>query len=384
MIYRDIGNTGKKAGVVGLGLEHLDRKPYDQVKDTVGAALEHGVNFMDCFMPGTEVREFVAKALGNRRKDVYIQGHIGATDIKQQYDISRDLPTVQRYFEDLLRIFGGYIDFGMLFFIDSDKDYKAVIDGGIADYALRLKRNGDIGHIGFSSHDMVTSKRVVETGLVEALMFSTNLAFDVCPSDLRVSDAMAALNKGEFDARPQSVNPERAALYSLCERRGVGISVMKALGAGKLMSAEHTPFSRPMTVNQCLHYALTRPGVFTVLPGCQTRAEMEDALSYLTASHADKDYTPFLSELKNDFKGQCVYCSHCQPCPAGIDIAAVHRYLDIARLDTGNIPPSARSHYHNIEYKGAGCTACGHCVGRCPFGVPVIENMKEADEIFGG
>ena len=46
-------------------------------------------------MPGNEVRENIARALGERRSEVMIQGHIGSTDIKQQYDISRDLPNVK-------------------------------------------------------------------------------------------------------------------------------------------------------------------------------------------------------------------------------------------------------------------------------------------------
>ncbi|WP_341458319.1 4Fe-4S binding protein [Anaerotruncus colihominis] len=29
------------------------------------------------------------------------------------------------------------------------------------------------------------------------------------------------------------------------------------------------------------------------------------------------------------------------------------------------------------------CVACGACEKRCPFGVPVIENMKSATELFG-
>lgn len=140
MEYREIGKTGLKSSIIGLGCEHLDGKPYEQVNETVNAALEQGINLLDVFMPGKEVRENIAKSLGSRRKDVMIQGHIGSTDIGQQYDISRDLPVVQRYFEDLLRIFGGYIDFGMMFFIDSEEDYKGVFETGFADYVQRLKK----------------------------------------------------------------------------------------------------------------------------------------------------------------------------------------------------------------------------------------------------
>ena len=382
--YRQIGKTGKKAGVIGLGMEHLDGKPYEQVSETIDAALEHGVNFMDCFMPGRDVRENIARALGSRRKDVFIQGHIGSTDINMQYDVSRDMPIVKRYFEDMLRVFGGYIDFGMMFYIDSEDDYKKVFDGGTADYALRLKQNGDVGHIGFSSHNPIMAKKAVETGLPEMMMFSINLAFDICASDIDLDSAFSILEEGSLDAPSKSLNPDRAALYALCERRGVGISVMKTLGAGKLISAEHTPFSRPMTVNQCTHYALTRPAVFSALLGCQSREEVEAAVSYLAASDADKDYAPFLSELRNDFRGQCVYCNHCLPCPALIDVAAVNRYLDIAKLDVNNIPPSVRSHYDNLAHKGAECIGCASCEECCPFGVAVRENMKRAAAIFGG
>ncbi|MDR2908729.1 MAG: aldo/keto reductase, partial [Oscillospiraceae bacterium] len=227
MIYRDIGKTGKKASVIGLGCEHLDRKPAEQVNETIRAALEGGVNYMDVFMPGKEVRENIAAALGSERKNVYLQGHIGSTDVRRQYDISRDMDTVRKYFEDFLRIFG-YADFGMLFFVDSMKDYKAVFDGGLADYALKLKEKGDIGHIGFSAHNPITAAKVIETGLVDVMMFSVNLAFDLCPADVDVLDAMGEGDLAKTLSRP---DPDRAALYALCERKGAGISVMKPLGA---------------------------------------------------------------------------------------------------------------------------------------------------------
>jgi predicted aldo/keto reductase-like oxidoreductase len=117
---------------------------------------------------------------------------------------------------------------------------------------------------------------------------------------------------------------------------GVGITVMKPLGGGKLISKEHTPFNEPMTVAQCIHYALTRPAVASVLPGCKTGAEVLDAVSYLDKGNGERDYAPLLGTLRNDFLGNCVYCGHCQPCPEQIDIAAVNKYLDIAGWTKNN------------------------------------------------
>ena len=379
MEYREIGKTGRKSSIIGLGCEHLDGKPYQQVDETINAALEQGINLFDVFMPGKEIRENIVKALGNRRKDVMIQGHIGSTDIGQQYDISRDLPIVKRYFEDILRLFGGYIDFGMMFFIDSEEDYKGVFETGFADYVQRLKRQGDIGHIGFSSHNPEMAMRVISTGLPETLLFSINLAFDLYPSEAYVLDE---LDHGLDSTAFRGINPKRAALYKFCEQKGVGITVMKTLGAGKLLSTEHTPFQKPMTVAQCTHYALTRPAVASVMLGCKTREEVLDSVRYLDMNDDERDFTSFLGTLRNDFRGNCVYCSHCQPCPVNIDIAAVNKYLDIARLDEKNVPPSIRSHYSGLASGGGACISCGSCETRCPFDVPIIDNMAAAARIF--
>lgn len=190
MEYRELGKTGERCSIIGLGCEHLDGKAFAQVQETIDAALENGVNILDVFMPGQQVRENISKALGPRRRNVMIQGHIGSTALRQQYDISRDLPVVKRYFEDLLRIFG-YIDFGMMFFIDSEADYKGVFETGFADYVLRLKQQGDIRHIGFSSHNPVTAAQVIKTGLPEMMMFSINLAFDLYPAEVNALDELS-------------------------------------------------------------------------------------------------------------------------------------------------------------------------------------------------
>lgn len=379
MIYRELGMTGRKVSAVGLGCEHLDGKPYMQVKETIDAALEQGINILDVFMPGKEVRENIAKALGGRRSKVMIQGHIGSTDIGQQYDISRDMPVVKRYFEDILRIFGGYIDFGMMFFIDSEEDYRNVFDAGFADYVMRLKKQGDIGHIGFSSHNPETAIKAIDTGLPEMLMFSINPAFDMLPSEEYVFDYFETdFGSGMF----RGIDPKRAELYKKCIQKQIGITVMKTLGAGKLLSAEHTPFSKPLTVPQCIHYALSRPSVASVLLGCQTSDEVLEAVRYFDLEDSDKDYAEVLSSMRNDFTGNCVYCSHCQPCPKEIDIAAVNKYLDIARLDTANIPASIRSHYLSLPHNAGECISCGKCEKRCPFGVPIMENMREAEMLL--
>lgn len=380
MIYRKLGGTGLDAGVIGIGTEHLDGKPYGVVEEVLHAALDWGVNMMDLFMPGETVRRSIGRALRGKRERIMIQGAIGSVDLNQQYDISRDLDTCRRYFEGLLSALEtDTIDFGMFFFMDSQDALEQVLSNGIADYAQRLKQDGVIRHIGATSHNPLISRKMVEMGLLDTLMFSVNPAFDMNPGDA----ALEIMLEGMKDSRLEGVNSARAALYLLCEQKGVGITSMKTLGAGKLLSREHTPFRAPLSVGQCIHYALSRPAVASVMLGFSSVKEVEEACRYLDMTENEKDYGAVIRGSAGLMHGSCVYCNHCQPCPAGIDIASVHRCLDIARLDPSRVPPGVRQRYGALDARGSDCIACGSCEERCPFGVEVIRNMERAAEIFG-
>lgn len=380
MIYRPIGKTGMSAGIVGLGAEHLDNCPYSQCEEVIGAALEHGMNMIDVFMPGTPVRENISRALKGQRDRVLLQGHIGSVDIREQYDRTRDVPTCRKYFENLLRSFKtDYIDLGMMFFIDTEEDFQGVFETGYIDYVQNLKKAGTIRAIGASSHDPAMAARVVETGVVELLMYSINPAYDMLSSDINIQTVLGEKIEKE---RLSGMDPARSHLYRLCESRGVAITTMKTLGAGKLISPEFSPFDLPLTVGQCIHYALTRPAVVSALIGCDSREQVEEAVSYLNLNDEERDYSAAIATYKGSFNAQCVYCNHCLPCPVDIDIAGQTRLLDIARLNPSNIPDTIRSSYDSSLHKASECIACGSCEQRCPFGVPVIENMRQATALF--
>jgi predicted aldo/keto reductase-like oxidoreductase len=76
----------------------------------------------------------------------------------------------------------------------------------------------------------------------------------------------------------------------------------------------------------------------------------------------------------------CTSCKYCLPCPQNIDVAAVTKYLDMAKSNDSEI---VRSHYNALSAHGGDCAGCGSCEGNCPFNVKIIENMKEAKQVFG-
>ena len=380
MIYRPIGKTGMSASIIGLGAEHLDNRPYEECEEVIKAALESDINIIDVFMPGTPVRDNISKALKGRRDKVLLQGHIGSVDIREQYDKTRDVPTCRNYFDNLLRSFKtDYIDLGMMFFIDTEEDYKGVFETKYISYVQKLKQEGKIRAIGASSHDPEMAARIVETGTIELLMFSTNLAYDMLPSDIYIPSVMG---KKIDDAQFKGIDPKRAHLYELCENKGIAITTMKTLGAGKLLSPEFSPFNKTLTVGQCIHYALTRPAVVSSLIGCKTRDEVLEAVNYLNLTDEQRDYTKAIKTFKGSLSGKCMYCNHCLPCPSNIDIAATTKLLDIAALDENNIPTQIRQQYNASLHKASECIACGACESKCPFSVKVIENMEKAARIF--
>ena len=77
-----------------------------------------------------------------------------------------------------------------------------------------------------------------------------------------------------------------------------------------------------------------------------------------------------------------MYCGHCAPCPQGIDVASVTKFLNLARAQ-GQVPETVWEHYAVLPHHAGECVACGACEKRCPFSVSIIENMRHAAEIFG-
>jgi predicted aldo/keto reductase-like oxidoreductase len=263
--------------------------------------------------------------------------------------------------------------------MDSESDYRAFFEGEALEYFTALKKEGRIRAIGASSHNPIIAKQIALTGMVDVIMFSLNPAFDLMPATLSITDIM----EHGFTSNTTVLNPDRRELYEVCERENVSITVMKPLGGGKLLTKEHTPFAQPLTVVQCLEYALSKPAVASVLAGYKSPEEIAHAMRYFEASDEEKDYASVIASYPGGFEGSCVYCSHCLPCPSGIDIASVNKYLDIALLNENDIPPSIRSHYLSLAAHGGDCVQCGDCETRCPFGVPIIENMQKSARLFG-
>ncbi len=344
-------------------------------------ANEQGINILDCWMSNPQVRKNIGECIKETRDRWYIQGHVGSTWQNGQYVRTREFPVVKEAFEDLLRFMQtDYIDLGMIHYVDSEKDWDDIVNGPFLEYVRELKAEGKIRHIGLSSHNPKVAKKAVLSGIIENLMFSINPAFDVMPPSEDVYDFFKAEKYVDSLA---GIDPERAELYSLCEQNDIGVTVMKGYAGGRLFKAETSPLGVALTPVQCLHYALSRPAVASVMCGFSEPAHVKDAVGYETATNAEKDYTAAIANApKHAYKGKCMYCNHCKPCPMDIDVAMVNKYIDLATMQD-EVPASIREHYHALEHNASDCLGCGSCEIRCPFEVPVVDRMELARELFG-
>lgn len=381
MEYRELGRTGIKVSVIALGCEGFVTNEGALTEQLLNAAEQGDINCIDLYAPQPEMRSRLGKWLRGRRGKFVLQAHLCTVWQEGQYKRTREIGEVKASFEDLLtRLATDYIDIGMIHYVDSLEDWEAVAGGPVMAYAREMQAQGKIRYIGLSSHNPAAAMQAVQSGLIDVLMFSVNPCYDLQPAN---EDCYALWDGKNYDRQLVNMDPEREALYETCSRLGVAITVMKAFGGGDLLDEELSPAGKALTVNQCLHYALTRPGVAAVMSGAHTVDELEKCLEYTTAADVEKDYAAAFAALpKISWEGHCMYCGHCAPCPQGIDVAAVTKFLNLTKAQN-SVPETVREHYAALRHHAGECVKCGACEKRCPFKVTVIQNMQEAVKVFG-
>jgi len=383
MEYRILGRSGIKVSAIGIGGEGFENKSYEDCEAIIDCAISEGINFIDIYNSNPEVRSNVGKALSKYpRSSFVIEGHLGATWDTGQYRRTRNLNEIVNAYEDFLtRMKLDYVDVGMIHYVDDQKDFDNIFNGEIIKYVIELKEKGIIKSIGISTHNTDIAFRAVETGIVDVILFSINAAYDMLPAS---EDVNILFEKDTFKNRTyEGIDPKRDKLYQTCENEGVALTVMKGYAAGALLNAKESPFEKALTPVQCLNYCLTRPAVASIMVGVDNRSQILAATAYVTASIKEKDYSEVIANgPRSSFSGHCMYCGHCAPCSKKIDIALVNKYLDLSLIQE-EVPETLKNHYDLLEHHASECIECGTCMKNCPFGVDIINKMKQAVKLFG-
>lgn len=363
MEYRLNQKTGDQISVIGLGTSYIAEASEKEAVNALRLAHENGVNYADFATAGAKTFEYYGKAFSDSRKDMLYQVHFGANYETGEYGWTTDLEKVKRQVDWMLQsLRTDYVDYGFIHCLDAVEDWDSYQKNGVLEYLLDMKQQGVVKHIGLSTHTPELANLVLDAGMVEQLMFSINPGYDYRHGDYA---------NGSTD--------ERMELYRRCEAEGIGISVMKPFSGGQLLDAKTSPFKKALTKYQCMQYALDKPGVLTVLPGIRHTEDVQELLGFLNATPEERDYGILGAFAPRDAVGNCVYCNHCHPCPAGLNVGLINKYYDLAMAgDT-----MAADHYTKLEKHASDCVDCGHCDSRCPFQVKQSKRMEKIQARFG-
>lgn len=381
MKYRPLGKTGMMLSEIGLGCEGFVDADDTLSDELFACALENGVNCLDLYSPDPAAHRRIGRAIAPVRDQFYLQAHFCTMWKNDQYEATRKLPEVKAAFEQMLHNLGtDYLDIGNIHYVDSLDTWHEILTNGVMDFVQEMKAQGKIRAVSMSSHNPIVALEAVKSGYLDALLFSINPCYDLLPGD---EDVELLWADESYEKPLFNLDPKREELYETCQRLGVGITVMKAFGGGDLLSEEYSPAGKAMTAVQCLHYALTRPAATAVMCGAKSLEDLKASLAYEIATDEEKDYADtFASFPKISWKGFCMYCGHCAPCPKGINVADVTKFLNLTKAQH-MIPETVAQHYGALTAHAGDCIGCGACETRCPFEVPIRENMKAGKAVFG-
>ena len=232
MIYRELGATGERVSVIGVGGWHLGRKGVDEklAVRIVREAVDRGINFLDnCwdyFEGRSEKRMGKALAEGYRQK-VFLMTKIDARTKKlAALQIDESLRRLKTDCIDLVQ------HHEILRFEDPNRIFDEKEGAHLA--LLEARRAGKIRYIGFTGH----KDPHIHLYMLEVAR-ENGFKFDAVQMPLNVMDA-------HFRSFAKLVLPELV-------RQKIGVLAMKTLANGVLLK------SKTVTPIECLHYAMNLP-----------------------------------------------------------------------------------------------------------------------------
>ena len=361
MKYRTLGRTGVTVGEIGMGLEHLLDKEESVVINTIRAAIDGGVNYLDCH-PGHDFKDGSLEYAGYAKLSKALEG------VRDKLCIiclapCRSFDGIQPRFENYLRALKtDHTDVFILACCDTSAQFETATGAGnLLDHAKKLRAEGKVRHIGISTHSSDIVYKAIESGDFDVIMYPVNPSSDIAD--------------GGSDENSTAAQP-RKSVYSECERNNIALVAMKPFAGGAIFREEVNAGFTPLNL---ISYTLAQNGVSAVVPGCTGPRQIEEILNYYNCPPEARDYSDAVAKSKWSVKGDCLYCNHCLPCSADINVAEVNRLLDGCK----NAPDAVLSaRYAALAAKASACTRCGECLERCPFEVDIIGKMKRAVDVF--
>ncbi len=245
---RELGKTGVRVSIVGLGGYHLGIPSEKEAVRLVRRALDHGLNFLDnCWdYNGGKSEERMGKALrdGYREKAFLMTKLDGRTAQSAREQLEQSLKRLQTDVIDLVQIHE---------VIRDDDPERSFAKGGCIEALLEAGKAGKLRFIGFTGHkDPRIHRHMIE------MAAANGFHFDTVQMPINVLDA-------HYRSFEKEVLP-------LALQQGIGVLGMKSMAAGLILE------SGAAGAVDCLRYAMSVPGVSVTITGCDSEGVLEQAL----------------------------------------------------------------------------------------------------------
>ena len=251
MLYPELGGTGEKVSVIGLGGSHLGLAtvPEDEALRVIHQGLDRGINFLDNSWDYNEGRseERVGKALsqGGFRHKAFVMTKIdGRTKEVAANQIDTSLKRLKVDHIDLLQ------HHEVLRFDDPDRIFS---EGGSMEAVLEAKQAGKIRFIGFTGH-----KDPHIHLYMLAVAKAHGFHFDTVQMPINIMDA-------HFRSFSQLVVPQAL-------EQKIAVLGMKSFGSDIILK------SGVVEPIDCLHYSLNVP-VSVLITGINSQMLLDQAFA---------------------------------------------------------------------------------------------------------
>jgi aryl-alcohol dehydrogenase-like predicted oxidoreductase len=249
MQYRDLGRTGEKVSVIGLGGYHIGKQedPAESIRLT-RSAIDRGITFMDnCWDYNggiSEVRMGQALRDGYRSKVFLMTKVDGRTKEAYNLQLEQSLGRLQTDVIDLVQFHE------VIRMEDPDRIFAP---GGALEAAVAAREAGKIRYIGFTGHkDPAVHLRMF------AMAEKHGFHFDTVQMPINVMDA-------HFRSFTKEVMP-------VAIQQGTAVLAMKTFGDHYILD------SKTVEPIEALHYSMSQP-VSVVITGIDSTPVLEQALT---------------------------------------------------------------------------------------------------------
>jgi predicted aldo/keto reductase-like oxidoreductase len=330
MEKRFLGNTDMEVSVVGFGGIPIQQLSLGEAERVLLRALERGINFFDSARGYTDSEEKIGIALSAHRDKIFLASKA----------LSRSAAKFEKELEASLRnLRADMIDLYQLHSVDSlEQLEKALAPGGAYEALTRAREAGKIRWIGITGHSRSVHHKALQTGLFDTAQFPFN------PIE----------SEWETDFIPAA------------KEAGIGTIGMKPAAGGAISNVKHS-----------ILFTLNR-GIDVSIPGMNSTAQVDentsigDRLEPLTDTQLDE-----LRREREIWSGKfCRRCAYCMPCPNGLNIPFL--FLIEAYYTRYNLREWALARLKTQKMTFKDCDACGECLEKCPYELPIPDLMADA------